>query len=128
MNLILFEDTIALCKLSDEADPANWNRVGPLHVSIHDPHGQTLLCHERVTSGHEPEIVNLSLWRCFQIDAVMDFNTVGVLAEFSGLLAERAIPLMTICSFETDYLLVQPRHVEAAAKVLQQAGHTIDIQ
>jgi len=128
MKLILFEDTIALCKLRDDADPANWNQVGPLHVSIRDPHGKTLLCHETATSGHESEIINQSWWRCFQIDAVMDFNTVGVLAEFSGLLAEQAIPLMAICSFETDYLLVQPRHVEAAANAFQQAGHSVDIQ
>ena len=123
--MILFEETIALCKLREDADPATWNQVGPLHVSIHDPHGKTLLCHETATASHETEIVNQSYWRCFQIDAVMDFNTVGVLAEFSGLLADKAIPLMAICSFETDYLLVAPKDVDRAREAFVAAGHDV---
>ena len=126
MNLILHPETIAICKLVKEVDPSDWRPSLPLHASIVDGHGRTLICNQAAVKGNEKAISEQSPWRCFQIDAVMDFTVVGVMSNFSGLLASAHIPLMAVCSFETDYLLVPPQHVEAAIKIFETNGHSIE--
>ena len=128
MNLILFAEPIAICKLRRESNPSTWQPQTPLFASIIDPHGRTLICMESATSGKAADILSQSSWRCFQIDAVMDFETVGVMAEFSGLLGKAEIPLMAVCSFETDYLLVQEQHLAESLRVFRAAGHQVQIQ
>jgi hypothetical protein len=125
MNLILFRETFAICKLTDDADWSHWPVDGPLHVQINDPHGKTVICDAELAENRDIDIVNRSLWRCFQIDAVMDFNTLGVIAGLSRILADCQITLMVICSFETDYLLVPPKDVQQASDALRMAGHRI---
>ena len=128
MNLNLFAEAIAICKLRKGFDPSTWQPQAPLYASIVDPHGRTLICLESATLGKAADILSQPSWRCFQIDAVMDFDTVGIMAEFSSLLAKADIPLMAVCSFETDYLLVQDQHLENSMRVFRAAGHQVQIQ
>ena len=104
MKLILFAETLALCKLHQTADPGNWISAGPLSVFINDPHGKTSICDEAFAQERDSEIVDRSLWRCFQIDEIFEVDTVGVVAEFSRLLADEQISVFVISSHETDYL------------------------
>ncbi len=125
MQLILFAETLAVCKLTEQANVGDWQVLPPLHVPIRDPHGQTLICHPSTLAGREADIIDRSAWRCFQIDAVMDFDTIGVLAEFSGILAQAGISILAVCSFETDYLLVPSHFVELARDALLASGHPV---
>lgn len=125
MNLLLHPETIAICKLTKEVDPSDWTPLYPIHASIVDGHGRTVICNHAATRGREDFVIDQSAWRCFQIDAVMDFDMVGVMSNFSGLLADANIPLMAVCSFETDYLLVSPQHVEKAKQIFEMHGHSV---
>jgi len=127
MKLKLFRELLALCKLNDDADLNHWMGDSPLHVIICDPHGRTVIC-DKIFS-EEPDraasITDRSLWRFFQIDEVFDVDSIGVVAEFSKLLADQNISLFVISSYETDYLLVQPKDAVSAAGIFQQAGHQV---
>lgn len=126
MNLLLHPETVSICKLAKETDPIDWTPTSPIYASIVDGHGRTLICNQAATTGKEKLIIDQSVWRCFQINAVMDFEVVGVMSHFSGLLASVKIPVMAVCSFETDYLLVPPQHVDAARQIFETHGHTIN--
>lgn len=64
-------------------------------------------------------------WRAFEIVASFDFEAVGVLAQLAGTLAEAGIPILAFSTWATDVLLVAGERVEAAAAVLEQAGHRV---
>ncbi len=126
MKLKLFPDAIVLCKLHDSTDVSQWlDPDSPLHVTIKDPHGKTVICRDSFTVGREAEIVDQSNWRFFQIDEVFEIDSIGVVAEFSQRLAAENISVFVISSYETDYLLVQPHATKRATEVFEQAGHQV---
>lgn len=47
----------------------------------------------------------------------------GVLASFIQPLAEAAIPVFAISTFDTDYVLIKPENLERAMAALTSAGH-----
>ena len=53
-------------------------------------------------------------------------NLVGILAAIADPLAAAGLSIFAISTFETDYVLVKARDLEAAVKVLRQAGHQIN--
>ena len=125
MKLILYPDPIVLCKLKDTASLDDWQGDGRLHVIINDPHGKTVICHQVFAATRVDQIIDQSLWHFFQVDEVFDVNSIGIVAEFSRLLADQQISLFVISSYETDYLLVQPNQVQQACQAFEAAGHTL---
>jgi len=51
------------------------------------------------------------------------FSETGVLRSFLDPLAEHAIGIFAISTFDTDYLLIEARFWEKASQVLRAAGH-----
>jgi uncharacterized protein len=53
------------------------------------------------------------------------FDTVGILAAFSAPLAEAAISILAIGTFDTDYVLVKKANLDDALRALEGAGHEL---
>jgi len=51
-------------------------------------------------------------------------SEVGVLASLVGPLAAARVSLLTIATFDTDYLLVSSENLDPAISALERAGHT----
>jgi len=49
---------------------------------------------------------------------------VGVLASMAGPLADAAIPIVAVGTYDTDYVMVRAIDFDHAANVLREAGHT----
>ena len=63
-------------------------------------------------------------WKAFVIDEVMDLDTVGVMAELSGILAKHQIGLFAASAYTTDYILVKESRFEEALFALAQEGYS----
>ncbi|ORY95062.1 ACT domain-domain-containing protein [Syncephalastrum racemosum] len=57
-------------------------------------------------------------WRCFQVDAQMDFGLVGILASIVDPLRDNKIPVFVVSTFDTDYVFVKQDTLERAIGVL----------
>ena len=64
-------------------------------------------------------------WRCFRIRGVLDFSLIGILAKISAILAENAIGIFVVSTFNTDYVLVKAEHFDRAMSLLADAGYTV---
>ena len=64
-------------------------------------------------------------WRAFRIEGVLDFSMVGVLARMSSLLAEHAISIFAVSTYNTDYVFTKADSFDAAIALLEQAGYTV---
>ncbi len=53
----------------------------------------------------------------------LDFSLVGILANLSGVLAEKGIPIFAVSTYNTDYILVKEEWFAEAVRALQAAGH-----
>jgi uncharacterized protein len=63
-------------------------------------------------------------WRMLELIGPFAFDAVGVLASVAGPLAEAGISIVTVSTFNTDYVLVRAGDVDRAVSVLEGAGHT----
>lgn len=62
---------------------------------------------------------------CLKVQGPLDFSLVGILASLAGALARAEVPVFTISTFDTDYLLVRREHVERAIAALEKDGHVV---
>lgn len=61
-------------------------------------------------------------WRAFCIEGVLDFSLVGILSRISSSLSEAGIPIFAVSTFNTDYVLIQEKFMNAARISLEQTG------
>jgi hypothetical protein len=62
-------------------------------------------------------------WRVLKIAGPFAFSTVGVLASLAAPLARAGISVLTVSTYETDYLLVKTDALDRAMATLVAAGH-----
>ena len=64
-------------------------------------------------------------WRAFQIQGILDFSLIGILAEISSMLADHKIGIFVISTYNTDYILTKAENFERAVRVLADHGYEI---
>jgi hypothetical protein len=61
----------------------------------------------------------------FQVAGPLDHALTGVLAALLAPLAEAEIPILTVATYDTDWILVPAQHSAAAAACWTGAGHEV---
>ncbi|MFT4302545.1 MAG: ACT domain-containing protein [Desulfovibrio sp.] len=64
-------------------------------------------------------------WRAFRVAGQMDFGLTGVLAGLATVLAQAAISIFALSTFDTDYILVKEEKLAKALEVLELAGYEV---
>ena len=64
-------------------------------------------------------------WLGFKVQGPLDFSLTGILAELSAVLAQASISIFAISTYDTDYILVKADKMQAATRVLEDAGYLI---
>ena len=61
----------------------------------------------------------------FRVQGPLPLDLVGVFAALAGPLADAAVPIFPIATYDTDYLLVKTTDAPRASQVLRDAGHQV---
>jgi hypothetical protein len=64
-------------------------------------------------------------WRALKVQGPFVLSEIGVLAALAASLADAKVSLFAISTFDTDYLLVSGKELEAAITALRSAGHSV---
>jgi uncharacterized protein len=62
-------------------------------------------------------------WICLKLEGPFPFSQTGVLLSFIEPLSNNDIPIFTIATYDTDYVLIQEEWAGTAISSLQAAGH-----
>ena len=125
LRFLLFRDSFAICKLDKDAPVPGWAYAGSFVSITRTPDELSITC----AQSYVPEKIQCQKdWRCLKVQGPFDFSVIGVIASFATLLAEFGISIFVVCTFETDYLLVQESDLEKTANALLQQGHQVDRQ
>lgn len=65
-------------------------------------------------------------YRALRVRGPLPLHLVGVFARLAGPLADAAVPIFPIATFDTDYVLVREQHLARALLALAQAGHHVE--
>jgi hypothetical protein len=74
------------------------------------------------------DIVRSNDWRIFKIEGPLDFSLTGIIADIAAIFKEKKIPIFTISTYETDYILVKQKDLSVAMNALRDKEHQISTE
>ena len=125
LPLALLSDTLAICRLPAEAPIPAWaSTPGPfLTVSRTADELSITVVQRAVPSGVRCE----RDYRAVRVRGSLPPDLVGIVLSIAEPLAEAGLSIFAISTFETDYVLVKARDLDAALRALRRAGHQIHL-
>ena len=116
--LRLLDDELTILRLPPEAATPSWVGLSPRPlVSVtRTAHELSIVCPSAdVPQGTQCE----AGWRAFTVEGKLEFSAIGVLAAILNPLAEAGISILSISTFDTDYVLVRADILDKAKTVLR---------
>jgi len=111
----------AIFRLLPEAPLPRWAKGGLVSVT-RTSEELSVVCEQR----HVPPAAFCDKdWRCLKVKGPLDLSLTGVMASLTAPLAQAGIAVLAISTYDTDYLLVKERDLDAAIRALHDAGFEI---
>jgi hypothetical protein len=122
LQLTLEPWTLAVCRLDAGATVPSWAQAGDFHAVVRTPEELSVVC---FAAEVPPGVRAERDWRCFTLAGPIAFDETGVLAAVATPLAAARVGIFAVSTFDTDYVLVPGRMVEAAVRALEDVGHRV---
>jgi hypothetical protein len=131
LQLELLSETHAVARLGPEASVPSWAGVpeavtGGIVAVARTQEELSIVCPQRLVEATADGLEASVAWRVLRVAGTLDHGMTGVLASLAAPLAEAAIPIFAMSTFDTDYLLVPEGALGAAIRALRVAGHDVD--
>lgn len=123
MELVELEFNLGVARLNAQSEIPSWAVAGDFFSVTRTADELSLVCEEKLIPS---SIKYEKGWAALKVLGPLDFSLTGVLASLANPLAESKISIFTISTFDTDYILVKRKSLEAAMKVLQKEGHSFN--
>jgi hypothetical protein len=82
----------------------------------------SLVCEE---AGVPEGLTAQRRFRALRVEGTLPFHVIGVLASLTTPLADAAVPVFVVSTYDTDYVLVNESVLPNAIEILRKAGHTV---
>jgi hypothetical protein len=123
LTLVPLPDALAICRLDPGSHVPGWAAGGGFVSVTRTADELSVVCPEALV----PEGVRCDRgWHAWRVAGTFDLvSAVGVLAALVGPLADAAVSVFAVSTFDTDFLLVKAQNRDRAADVLRQHGHAV---
>ena len=122
MQLNLLPNALAVVRMDSTNSIPEWANKGTFCSITITPSELSIFCdNDTIPDG----IKKVDGWRAIQVDGQLDFELSGVIAQLAVPLSAKQIPIFSISTHDTDYILVADQQLEDALCVLRRAGHKI---
>lgn len=125
MNRLTFQllsGEYSLCRLAPEQTIPVWVYASPFFSISKTPNELSIVCESQLVPG---EVKQNGQWRLLKILEVLDLSLTGITAQFSTALADAAVNICVIATYDTDYVMLKEEKLSTAIKALENAGFTI---
>src|SRR5437899_10067017 len=121
-ELTVLSESFAMVRLAADSAVPMWATQGEFFSVTRTSDELSVVCSAaRVPAGAPAE----AGWRALKVKGPFALSEVGVLAALAANLAAAKISLFAISTFDTDYLLVDEKQLDAAVRALRSAGHHV---
>ena len=122
LTLTVLPDRYAICRLDPSAEVPPWSAKGQFVSVSRTLDELSIVCLEL---NLPPGVTFEPGWRVLKCEGPLDFALPGIVASLAEPLADAAVPIFPIATYDTDYILVKESHMEAALNALISYGHVI---
>lgn len=118
LSLSVLPETFAVCRLENNAKIPNWAN-SPVFCSITKTREElSIVCDQSIIPQDTKNIKIERDWTAFKVEGPLDFALTGILSSLAKPLAEAAISIFAISTFDTDYILTKSTDTAQAIQVL----------
>ncbi len=122
LTLLLLPGRVAVARLGPLEPIPAWAATQPFFSITRTAGELSIACAEHaVPQG----VVAERGWRMLQVQGVLDFALVGILASLAAPLAQAGISIFSVSTFDTDAVLVKEDKRAQAIAALRAAGHQV---
>ena len=123
VGLTLVDGCYAICRLDPDAPDPDWAAAVPGRMLslTRTEEELSVVCDENLVPA---DVEASSGWGALRVRSRLDHSLTGVLASIAAPLASAEVPIFTVSTFDTDYVLFPDRQLEEAVEALENAGHT----
>ena len=125
-TLTLHPEPVAIVRLEPGSELPDWARpAGPLTSVSWNAHETSVIAlAENVPGG----VDHAGPFLAYEVLGPLDFTLVGVLHDLLQPLTGEGISVVTMSTFDTDWILVPVVQCPVATRVWHEAGHTVQSQ
>jgi hypothetical protein len=118
--LRLLDGELSIVRLPPDAAIPAWLSFlsEPLVSVTRTAHELSIVCPSATVP---PTVAREAGWRAFTVEAKLEFSAVGVLSAILNPLAEAGISILSLSTFDTDFVLVRVAMLEAARAALRRS-------
>ena len=120
MVLIEYPESYAIVRLAPNGEVPAWAHCGEFSSITRTPEELSVICQEQYIP---PDQVLVKGWHLIGCQGPLEFSAVGILAQLTAVLMEAGLSILTISTYNTDYILT--RNQESTRIALQKAGHEV---
>ena len=128
-NLTILKDKYAVCKFKNDADIPGFIYDSEFYSITKTPDELSIVCRQ---SENIRDIKNMfevnKDWRIIKVKTPLDFSSIGVISGISGILKENKISILTISTYETDYILVKNKDLRRVVDSLKESEYKISYE
>jgi hypothetical protein len=124
VHLVLSQQAVAVVRLPAGTAAPAWATGEPLVSVTHTAQETSVICPTACLPDELPGPVEGPLVAA-TVRGKLEFSQVGVLVSLLKPLSDAGIAVLTVSTFDTDWVLVSCDKAAAAASVWRQAGFTV---
>lgn len=121
-RLIRHPEPLAVVRLGPGSDVPTWAGSSSILTVSATADETTVVC---AAAGVPKRAPQEGPFTAFEVQGPLDFSLAGVLAGLLGPLAEAGVPVFTISTFGTDWILVPGARADDAEEAWRRRGHDV---
>jgi len=126
-DLVVLKDRYMICQADRNATLSDWKYTDDFFSYTRTDEEISVVC--RQTNPELPGIINRVSDRIIiKVEGPLDFAETGIISGISGVLAKSGIPLFTISTYNTDYILISENDNENAVAALRDSGYKVNFE
>ena len=121
-QLSILPGSFAIVRLAADAPLPSWASAGDFFSVTRTSDELSVVC---LATQVPSSLTAETGWRALKVQGPFALSEIGVLAALAAALAHARVSLFAISTFDTDYLLVSDKSLNAAVAALRAAGHSV---
>ena len=122
LTIEILPEVYAVARLEPDSEIPRWAENGDIVSVTRTRDELSVICKE----ASVPASVKARRdFRCLRVLGPLDFDETGILESLASPLARAGISIFAFSTYDTDYLLLPGKDLEAARAVLVDAGHQV---
>lgn len=123
-DLTILKDIFGIYQFESISEVPEWLESPDFYSFTKSLDEISIVCKQSVIKLPDKGIADKN-WKIIKVRGPLSLSLTGIIAEITGVLGKSKIPVFTISTYNTDYILVKEENLDEAITTLKNNGYKI---